>query len=199
MSAKLRDLPDVLFRAFPHRTYAEDFVRGRFRLGSLAYYRDVADESRRDSSEGTASYRSAGGVETQATIGNHSESYLLCCATNDVDLSYLRNKMGEYIVKIHDPSALVREMESFLEINRVPIFNGVHGRLAEYTKNEAKHGELDSFDNFDLCFRQKNRGYAAENEYRLFFILSRQDSRFIEGEHFKFDLGNPLDFAEILA
>lgn len=107
--------------------------------------------------------------------------------------------MGEYIVKIHEPLALSWEMERFIESNRVPTFNGVHGQLVEYTKNEVKHGELNPSDNFDLSLRQKNRGYAEESEYRLYFILSRQDSRFIQENHFCIDLGRPLKFAEILA
>jgi len=198
MSAKLYDLPDVLFRAFKCRSFAEDFVEGRFRLGSLAHYLDTPDESRQDSSEGTASYRDTRGIETTSINGNIREQYVLCCSTNDVDISYLRNKMGEYIVKIYDPSALAREMERFLENNCVPTFNGVHGRLAEYTRNEVKHGELNSSDNFDLSLRQKNRGNAEESEYRLFFILSHQDSRFVQENHFHVDLGRPLKFAEIL-
>ena len=196
MSAKLRDLPDVLFRAFTCRSFAEDFVEGRFRLGSLAHYPDTPDESRQDSSEGTASYRDTRGIDTTSINGNSREQYVLCCSTKDVDISYLRKKMGEYIVKIHDPSALAKEMERFLENNRVPTFNGVHGRLVEYTKNEVKHGEID---NFDLSLRQKNRGYVEESEYRLFFILSHQDSRFVQENHFHIDLGRPLKFAEILA
>lgn len=199
MSAKLHDLPDVLFRAFKCRSYAEDFIQGKFRLGSLDEYRNMPDASRHDASEGTASYRSVGGIETHADNGNFKMLYVLCCSTKDVDISYLRKKMGEYIVKIHDPSALAREMERYIQNNRVPTLNGIHGGLVEYTKNEVKHGELNSSDDFDLSLRQKNRGYAEECEYRLFFILSRQDSRFIQEKHFRIDLGRPLNFAEILA
>lgn len=196
MSAKLHDLPEVLFRAFDNRTFAEDFVEGRFRLGSLVSYRDTPDESRQDSSEGIAHYLDTQGIEHTIENGSIREQYVLCCATKDVDISNLRKKMGEYIVKINDPSALAREMENFLENNRVPTLNGVHGRLVEYTKNEVRHGEPD---NFDLSLRQKNRGYVEESEYRLFFILSRQDSRFVQENHFHIDLGRPLKFAEILA
>ena len=196
MSAKLHNLPDVLFRAFKCMSYAEDFIQGKFRLGSLDEYRNMPDASRHDASEGTASYRSANGIETHADNGNFKMLYVLSCATKDVELNYLSMKFGEHIVKINDPSALAREMENFLENNRVRTFNGVHGRLVEYTKNEVKHGEPD---NFDLSLRQKNRGYAEESEYRLFFILSRQDSRFLQENHFQIDLGRRLKFAEILA
>lgn len=199
MSAKLHDLPDVLFRAFKCRSFAEEFVEGRFRLGSLAYYQDTPDKSRQDSSEGIASYRDTKGVETISINGNIRNQYVLCCSTKDVDISYLRKKMGEYIVQIHDPSALAREMERYIQNNRVPTFNGVHGGLVEYTKNEVKHGELNPSDNFDLSLRQKNRGYAEECEYRLFFILSRQDPRFIQKNYFHINLGRRLKFAEILA
>jgi len=199
ISANLHDLPDVLFRAFKYMSFAEDFVEGRFRLGSLAQYLDTPDESRQDSLEGIAAYRDTRGIETTSINGNIRDQYVLCCSTKDVEINYLRKKMGEYIVKIHDPSALAREMERFLEDNRVPTFNGVHGRLVEYTKNEVKYGELNSSDNFDLSLRQKNRGNAEESEYRLFFILSRQDSRFVQENHFHIDLGGPLKFAEILA
>jgi hypothetical protein len=195
-SEKLHDLPDVLFRAFSCRPFAEDFIAGRFRLGSLAHYLDTPDESRQDSSEGTAIYRDASGIKTTSDNGNIREQYILSCSTKDVDISYLRKKMGGYIVKIHDPSALAREMEYFLENNSVRTFNGVHGRLVEYTKNEVIHDEPD---NFDLSSRQKNRGNAEENEYRLFFILSRQDFRFVQENHFYIKLGRPLKFAEILA
>ena len=198
MSSTLLDCPAVLFRAFKCRTHAEDFVKGRFRMGSLASYRNASDASRRDLSEGIASYRSAGGVSTTTTNGNVGEQYILCCSTERVDLNYLRSKMGEHVARISNPLALAKAIEQVLSEKGVATLNGVHGRLVEYSKGELRSAELSASDNFDLSLRQKELVYAKECEYRVFFILGSGRSVSVQTTHYyRVDLGKRLEYAEI--
>ena len=167
-------------------------------MTALSCYRTAPDVSRRDSSEGMATYRDNHGLETATINGNADEQYILCCSTPDVNLDYLREKMGQHIVKINDPQAFVRELETFLAKANVATLNGVHGRLVEYTKGETRPVALDAGENFDLSLHQKDRSFQPECVYRIFVILGRGETPIVRDSHLHVELGKPLDCAEIL-
>jgi hypothetical protein len=52
-----------LFKYFPERRNAEDFLDGTLLFRSLAYFRDVEDAGRGDQYEGTSTFRPEGGLE----------------------------------------------------------------------------------------------------------------------------------------
>ena len=158
-----------LFRAFSERTFAEDFVRGRFRLGRLAHYRSIEDASRRDGTEGEAFYLDEKGVSWWTKLGN--DTFTLCCSLN-ADLAFLRHKLGRHIVQIHDPEQLATDTYAALGTLGVKVFQGVSARLVRYDKGQILAENLDEGARADLCVVQKPPEFREEMEYRFFAILS---------------------------
>lgn len=198
MTEKLRDVPCALFRAFQCLEFAEEFANGKFRMGSLSSYQTTPDAARRDVYEGTAIYRGKRGVETTAVNGNVREQYVLCCCSESVDLSFLREKMGPYVVRISNPIEFAEMIESSLERNGIPTLNGVHGRMVEYTKGLELEIDLSPEENFDLSLRQKEPAYRDECEYRIFLILSRRASHPTGGSYLSIDLGEHPQCVELV-
>jgi len=129
------EYPDVILRGFTKRAYAEDFVEhGRFRMGNLRSYTQIEDENRKDPLEGQGHFRHHGMVtsvdfsrdsdETMTLshpgyVHNHVEllnpKFIFSCSLPSIDMDFLRQRFGPWIVKIKQPRQFADDICAFLE------------------------------------------------------------------------------------
>lgn len=193
---KLKNLPETLLRAFKEEQHAIEFITsGKFRLGELAYYRNIEDGARRDHSEGLGRYFDHQNIQHDIELGNLK--YIFSCALPQVDLDYLRERFGRFVIRIDDPHLFVQHIEENLMSQGIRTFNGIHGRPVEYSKGTKIGLELDSFEHAELSVIQKPTEYHCEEEYRLFTLLV-PDSGFTHKEFINIDFGQSLPYAKMI-
>lgn len=195
---KLKDFPETLLRVFKEEQHAIEFIEsGKFRLGELEHYRSIEDGARKGHSEGLGHYFDLQNIRHDFEFGNLK--YIFSCSLPQVDLEYLRESFGRFIVRIDDPYLFVQHIEENLVSQGVRTFNGIHGRLVEYSKG-TKIGlglELGSFERAELSVIQKPADYHCEEEYRLFTLLV-PDLGFTPQEFINIDLGQHLHYAKMI-
>ncbi|MEQ8767871.1 MAG: hypothetical protein RL885_28465 [Planctomycetota bacterium] len=188
-----RSSAPYLLRAFQKLEHAEDLAfRGRVRFVDVHYYKDIEDPARRDGSEGSGQLRvPSNSVETLhidsatgKTLGstfapgylNFGSTYIhpvyaLCMSGPGVDLSFLRRKMGRYVVRIRDPERLVDDVVESLQECPIPdreVFF-VHLLPVEYKKGLVG---AKPDDTVRLSYAQKPPDFVDECEYRLVIGVS---------------------------
>jgi hypothetical protein len=113
--------PDVVYRAFTHKKYMDDFLRGNIRFGSLSLYRELEDECRRDNLEGI-SHISHAGLDHHGVMPGTS-IYVLCCS---VSLEAIcKSGFGPHIIQIRNPRALAEELTYELVLRSQMFYEGV--------------------------------------------------------------------------
>jgi len=194
---KLSNIPETMYRAFTEERYARAFVeRGKLRLRRLDLYRDIEDGCRRDASEGMGSYVDNRGHQWDFEMGN--SIYVLCCSDAQVDVRFLREKFGAYIVRINDSASLAHDMERFMNASGMRTFNGVHGRRVDYRKGAVTTQEFDSMQLAILSITQKPARFAPESEYRFFTILSNAIPSGTGKRFLDINIGHRLRYAELV-
>lgn len=197
MNNKLSDIPKIMYRAFSEKRYARAFVEhGKLRLKRLDIYRDIEDGCRRDAAEGFGSYVDNRGHQWNFEMGG--SIYVLCCSDTQVDIRFLREKFGTYIVRINDPASLAHDIERFVNASGIRTFNGVHGRPVDYRKGSVITQELDSMQRAILSITQKPAGFAPEAEYRFFTILSNVIPSGTGKKFLDINIGHRLRYAELI-
>ncbi len=191
--------PSHLFRAFDSERYAREFVDcGRFRLGSLEYYKTIEDCGRRDEKEGTSSFITPEGLIVGGMVGNNPV-YLLCTSGPDVDLEYLRGKKKkrELVVRINDPYQLLADIRNAVPVERVKLWGKCELEVVSYTRDGVLKIDPDSPEALYLDHRQKSQVYCNEFEYRYVVFtyppLEGKPSSFLN-----YELGRPLAYLEVL-
>lgn len=191
------NLPHVLYRGFTQLNYALDFVQsGRFRLGRLDAYQHIEDIARSDNSEGMGHFVSQDGTSMHFELGN--PTYLLCCSGGDVDIAFLRRKMGPFVVRITQPTQLISLIDDFLKKKRIKTFGGVKGALVRYNKGQIVRDELNAAERAFLSLSQKPPCFAKEHEYRLYTIINIECPIELLTPFLLIDLECELPFVELL-
>lgn len=168
------DPPKVLYRRFETKERAERFASGNFDLRNLLHYREHGDQNRRDDMEGISSIEAKGlritvrsnqlgKVVAEGTIkddirirANSPERYFISCFSTQCSPAH--RKWGPWVVALHEPKNLFREMSMETPSGIVMIWGPV-----EYSDLPAHHRSLDLQD----LWRRKRSLYADENEFRL--------------------------------
>lgn len=191
------NLPHVLYRGFTELNYALDFVKfGRFRLGRLDAYQHIEDTARSDNSEGMGHFVSPDGTSMHFELSN--PTYLLCCSGVDVDIAFLRRKMGPFVVRITQPTKLISLIDDFLKEKRIKTFGGVKGALVRYNKGQIVCDELNAADRALLSLSQKPPCFAEEHEYRLYTIINIECPIELLTPFLLIDLERELPFVELI-
>ena len=159
------EYPDILFRTFDHLEYAQQFLNGFVRFGTVLGYVNIEDEGRRDPTEGTGHYTSSGII---TKIQFCSNVFYSLCFHRDLK-SAIETGHGKYVVEISDPLYLAEEITRSLRTLASKHFGGVEGVIVEYDKGQEREGELDSYQKSRLTYSQKFEKYAHENEFRFVF------------------------------
>lgn len=196
MTTNTMNFPSVLYRGFTEINHANDFIDGRFRLGLLDSYQNIENAARADPSEGDGHYVSSDGISEYFKSGN--PTYLLCCSDGNVELAFLRQKMGPFIVRINQPEQLTSLINDFLKKKGIKAFGDVLGAPVQYNKGQIVDEELDSAEKQLLSIIQKPSGFADEHEYRLYAITNIEGARDQLEQFLSVDLEQKLPFVELL-
>jgi len=189
--------PTLLYRAFTDQCYATQFAdAGRFRLGRLDSYRNNENKERMDAAEGYGHYIDENGVSEYFELRN--VIYVLCCSAANVDLTFLRRKMGPFIVKINDPKQLACDIATYLKAQKIKLFGDVGYRAVEYSKSQLVNAELDEMKRAELSIAQKHPCFSEQKEQRLYAIVDVNCPRPLLASHLEMNLGRRLPYVEIL-
>ena len=187
----------VLYRGFTQLSYALDFIQsGRFRLGRLDVYQDIEDISRSDNSEGMGHFVSPDGASMHFELGN--PTYLFCCSVGDVDIAFLRRRMGPFIVRITQPNQLTLLIDDFLKEKQIKTFGGIKGTQVQYNKGQIVRDELNAANRAFLSLSQKHQCFAEEHEYRFYAIINIECPIELLTRFLLIDLECRLPFVELL-
>ena len=209
------EFPSHLYRSFDKEEYAREFVeQGRFRIGLLEKYKQIeSNGSRSDPDEGISclqlegnvskvTLNSAGGVKSVSKEPGYVDSemtlinlkYILCCSGPDVDMNHLKEKYGEYIIRLNNPCSLAQEIASYFRDNSIPIIGKPKWAKVRYDKGSISKEQLTNEEHVRLSYSQKAPKFANDKEYRLVVIMSGVSSR---GNHITVDLGKKLDYIRV--
>jgi len=177
-----------LYKYYPHKKWAEDFLDGKPLFRSLAYFRDYEDKGvRGDQNEGTTVYRPEGDLIvnnlTQGktfTLPNHAfessvnqeEIFVFCLSRLFTD--ELRRKFEAVVcVEIFDVRAFCARIEEALPpIATFPVVLGrprIGSAVEYYRETEANNPRWALPDKIATA---KSNTYAWQNEFRLVFCLT---------------------------
>ncbi len=159
------EYPDTLFRAFDRIDYAQQFLKGFVRFGTVMGYRKIEDKNRRDATEGVGHFTTKG-INTK--IQFYSNVFYALCCHRDLS-SALETNHGKYIVEIANPLHLAEELTRSLRELKSKHFGGIEGVVVEYNKGNERNEELDSYQKSRLAYCQKPVEYDSENEFRFVF------------------------------
>ncbi|MEZ0123549.1 MAG: hypothetical protein AB9Q23_05970 [Candidatus Reddybacter sp.] len=159
------EYPETLFRAFDKLEYAQQFLNGYLRFGTVLGYTEIEDEGRRDVTEGVGHIVHKG-LGTKVMFCSNV-FYALCC--HRTLEAALEVGHGKFIVEIFDPLHLAEDITRVLRSSPAKHFGGVEGVAVEYDKgNEFEH-ELSSYEKSRLTYSQKPASYKPEHEFRFVF------------------------------
>lgn len=173
-----------LYRYFTERRWAEEFLDGKMRFRSLAYFRDYENESddekvRRDDKEGNLVFGPPEGLfisnRTQGASGVHpgfrmesrakqAEIFVLCasrCSSEE-----LRDRFSAVVcVEILKIAAFCRRIQQALPQNATFFA----GKVIYYNPSQ---GPEERWALPDLIARSKFKSYEWQCEYRFLFSLT---------------------------
>ena len=185
--------PLFLYRAFKEDEHANQFLKGKIRFGLLDYYKNSEDDSRRDPFEGESSTYS-GQLHLKGGLCN--PAYLLCTSGPDVDLNYLREKFGNYVVKITNPGQFrddISNIKAF--IPDVSISGNCDFKKVEYTKDQDQPIGVEGTVRLRLYYCQKHSWFSPECEYRYVIKLKIGN---IPGNFISCDVQKKLDYLAMI-
>ena len=157
--------PSVLFRSFDQLEYAQQFLSGHIRFGSVLSYRKIEGQ-RKDNTEGTGHYSVSGSNIKIEFCSN--KIYAMCC---HLDLESARTtNHGKYIVKINNPLYLAKELTKTLKNSKSKHFGGIEGVQIDYNKGDEKDTRLAPDSETRLAYSQKPKNFSHEREFRFIFI-----------------------------
>jgi hypothetical protein len=123
----------------------------------------------------------------------------LCFSGPQVDLNFLANKYGSYIVRLNQPNELVRQIAYYLEKNpNLPETMWLDCVQVRYDKDQiiSQLPAPASEERVRMSYGQKHPIFSSDCEYRLVLKLSIMISSCpIE---IKIEMQKKLDCAELL-
>ncbi len=188
-STPLGNYPDVVYRAFSEREYAQQFIDGNVRLGNIYYYKKIECAKRRDKTEGE-SHVVYEGVNKHGMFATNT-IYILCC--HKTLLSVAKCKLGGHVVKINDPQTFAKDITSALEQSQDKYFGGIEGCCVEYSKGMESSASLNGYEIVRLAYCQKPLSFSPEEEFR--FVAIRKDSI---GDFLSIQLNEAMKYCEII-
>ncbi|EGQ9522635.1 hypothetical protein [Vibrio vulnificus] len=164
------EFPDVVYRAFDKREYAEAFIAGNVRFANCNNYLDITD-SRRDVTEGTGLYLKD---DRLTTIRFCSNSIFIQSFHRTFESA--RNAgHGRYIIELHNPFNLATAITKELHDSSFKAYGGVEGVNIIYQHGDFKGEQLSSYQSSRFTYSQKPSSYSSEEEFRFVLITERLD------------------------
>jgi hypothetical protein len=210
--------PKFVYRAFTEKSFAEDFsLRGRFRIGNLRVYASLEDAGRGDSSEGQGHFQRFGTVTTVDFTPRSDETsvaerpgyvdtrmellnpkFVLSCALPGVDLRYLRERFGPWLVRINQPRRLAQDISDYLGTLPNRFAGVVEGCFVHYNKAGRVRAGLINTASIRLSYSQKPVSFNQEREFRFVVIAAETPSTWFDGDYLPIDLGRTLTYVTVI-
>ena len=135
--------------------------------------------------------------------------YILSCTDPKMaDIAKLKRKWNrDYVVRITDPRQLGQQLtEKFSELDPKNPFSSspILCCRVSYDKNQYRDTEPTTCELFELSVAQKSTEFSEECEVRLVVptemhkFNKNKDGKRVFCDHYCFDLGGPLNYANIL-
>lgn len=181
-----------LYRCFPEKEYANDFVKGRIYISTFEACRRYENDWQGDPGEGTLTHvvdqlrgnsgdqkfervaSSLGieigpgctGVRVSGSVGHRIENAYVLCLTENPPTEEMREKFGRFCVRINSP---------------LPFFNAVSAEMSKVCKTEQSHFGVVTYSDREVRDLDappapepfiKPPAYAYQNEVRI--VLYRE-------------------------
>jgi len=217
--------PEFCYKGFTCEEHAKQFIdSGTFRLNCLGYCGNMEDESRRDLTEGSGHTEEPGIVTYYGYTQNLKEKpaivqkpgyqdelieqgnpvYCFCTCPPEVNLDYMKDRFGRYIVKLNNPRKLAEDINDYF-ISKGQKFL-IEGCKVVYNKGQKLVRELTDEERQELSYKQKPERFSPDCEFRIVAIklgkVCKDECKFISGqEQFERDckfievnLNKPLNY-----
>lgn len=187
------EFPSPLYKGFKKEEDARLFLKqGSFIMRRLCYYHKIEDSKRKDRGEGEGRvviHRNRPVLQIDINSGKTlSETnefgpvefgvasinprYIYCLSGPKVDVKYLADQYGGYVVCLNQPNKLVNDVTSYLESN-------ISGQMwlecvqVRYDKGQtiSKLPEVGSHERVSMSYGQKDPKFERDCEYRLVLTL----------------------------
>jgi hypothetical protein len=201
------EFPEFCYKAFECEDYAKQFIdSGIFRLNCRYHCRNMEDQFRRDSTEGSGTTKEPGIVtkgwispnpaertiwtKEAGYVEHHSELagngvFLFCTSLPYVSLDHMRESFGKYIVKINNPRRLAEDINNyFVSIGQRFL---VEGCRVIYNKGHKLQRELSANERADLSYKQKEfKEFHEDCEFRIVAIKlgepCKEECKYLSGQ-----------------
>lgn len=163
------EFESVLYRAFKKKEYAEQFISGKIRFGSIYKYKRIEDLKLQDKTEGEAHVTVDNVDHHSMNASTHTYIY---CFHRSIEAAKEAG-FGEYIVRLENPISLAISITDSLKMLNGKFYGGVEGVVVEYNKGESRPEAMSTLEMARLTYAQKPRcPFVIENELR-FVVLSK--------------------------
>jgi hypothetical protein len=181
----MKEIPSNLLRFLEKEEYVHSFVRGEIRFGLLDSYKEIGD-SRQDQKEGQVSFywnqkapqlivnkqtgKIIGESESNQNIHCIGSSlhphYILSTAHPEADIDALKEKYGQFIVRINNPLKLLERIK-FAWCNHELAHNGnAFIAPAIYNKDGILEPDPHLLSPPSYAYSQKPSSCEKDREYR---------------------------------
>ncbi|EIX9213067.1 MULTISPECIES: hypothetical protein [Klebsiella pneumoniae complex] len=185
-----------VYKYFKKKSFKEDYLNGKIRLGTLAYYRGIENVNQGDPLEGLTKYKvpyqefdkaawdevikvqpqfaqivevAEGGIVTMANC--ETESYChdeyIVCATSRRDDEFFKNDFGEFCIKIEQPELFCDLVAKHLSTMFRRDVRFFH-KPVSYTKVEL----TNFLQQQDPVFTKPRFPYEPQSEFRFFWLMN---------------------------
>jgi len=221
------EFPNSCYKVFKCKKYAEDFMhRGTFRMGCQLSYKAIEDESRRDPTEGRGCTKEPGIVTigwvspnpTEKTIWTREQGYqehdtelgnakfCFCTCLPDVNLDYMKERFGRYIVKINDPRKLAEDINDYFISTGQKFL--IEGCRVVYNKGQKLDRKLTRNERVDMSYKQKPENFSLDHEFRIVAFklgeICPDECKFLSGQfepkcksYEEVNLGKQLNYTQL--
>lgn len=187
------EFPEFCYKAYNNKDHAKQFIyKGIFRLNCRYYCRNMEDASRRDPTEGVGLTKEPGIVTVgwvspnpaEKTIWTKENSYqehhielgnaifCLCTCLREVNLDYMKERFGKYIVKINNPRKLAEDINEYFISKRQRFL--IEGCKVVYNKGQKLNRKLTNNERLDMSYKQKPESFSPDQEFRIVAIKFRE-------------------------
>lgn len=137
-----------------------------------------------------------GYVHTHVELLN--PKFVLCCSRPGVDLGYLRERFGRWLVKIDQPRRLAQEISDYLGTLPYRFAGGIEGCPVHYNKGGKVRPGLTTNASTRLSYAQKPVAFIQDREFRFVAIVTGTPGSRFDGDYLSIDLGHALNYVSVI-
>ncbi len=162
---------------------------------------EQAKRSAKDSHEGRFDYiihDNAGKITAGGATVYPDPVYVLSLSGPKVNLDHLQSQYGKYVVRINDPRCFASDLSENLSGAYRAEFLKVHyGDFVElgHGMRSFKIDQKPAMRNLEWTYSHKHADFSNDEEYRVAVVSSERGGGY---QGMIFDLGKPLEYAELL-